>query len=106
MAAAQQQKHPPRFSTENNLGLDLTWMNAVSEWGTRARPTDRGLTLGAINTGVYGEIPEVCENDSEMARGSIPRAGAIGIGNPVREKAELWTDAVPDLYEEGIRHRW
>lgn len=106
MAAAQQQKHPPRFSTENSLGLDLTWMNAVSEWGTRARPIDKGLTLGAINLGVYGEIPEVYENDSEMARGSIPRPGAIGIGNPVREKAEVWTDTVPDLYEESIRRRW
>ena len=106
MAAAQQQKHPPRFSTENNLGLDLTWMNAVSQWGTRARPTENGLTLGAINLGVYGEIPEVYANDSEMARGSIPRPGAIGVGNPVREKAEVWTDDVPDLYEESIRRRW
>ncbi|HVA82180.1 MAG TPA: hypothetical protein VNF29_14735, partial [Candidatus Binataceae bacterium] len=97
---------PARFSTENDLGLDLTWMNVVSQWGTRARPTDKGLTLGAINIGVYGEIPEVYENDSEMARGSIPRPGAIGFGNPVREKAEVWTDTVPELYEESIRRRW
>jgi hypothetical protein len=86
--------------------MDLTWMNAVSEWGTRAKPTGKGLTLGAINVGAYGELPEVYTNDTEMPRGAIPRPGAIGFGQAVREKAEVWTDEVPEIYEESIRNRW
>ena len=37
--------------------LDLTWLDAPTEWGIRARPGKRGLTLDEISTGTYGAIP-------------------------------------------------
>ncbi|MCL6644776.1 MAG: FAD-binding protein [Dehalococcoidia bacterium] len=38
--------------------LDLSWMNVPTEWGTRAKPTKKGLTVSAINVGIYGEVPD------------------------------------------------
>ena len=55
--------------------LDLSWMNIPTEWGTRAKPTKRGLTLDAINIGKYGDVPDVWEHQTELPRGAIPIPG-------------------------------
>src|ERR671923_1220141 len=40
-----------------NGEYDLGWMQVNSEWGVRATPSKRGLTLDDINVGSYGVIP-------------------------------------------------
>ena len=86
--------------------LDLAWMNVHTEWGTRAKPTNKGLTLEAINIGIYGEVPDRWEYQTEMPRGAIAIAGVEGMGYSVYEKQELWADNAAALYEEAIQRRW
>jgi hypothetical protein len=86
--------------------LDLAWMKVPTEWGTRARPTKRGLTLEAINIGKYGEVPDVWEYQTEMPRGAVPILGVEGMGYSIYQKQELWSDNAAALYEEAIQRRW
>jgi len=86
--------------------LTLEWMNVPTEWGTRARPTKKGLTIEAINVGKYGDVPETWEYQTEMPRGAVPILGVEGMGYSVYEKQELWADNAGDLYEEAIQRRW
>jgi hypothetical protein len=86
--------------------LDLSWMNVPTEWGTRAMPTKKGLTIEALNIGKYGDVPDVWEYQTEMPRGAIPILGVEGMGYSVYEKQELWADNAGDLYEEAIQRRW
>jgi hypothetical protein len=100
-AAQQQPAAPP---------LDLSWMNRSIQWGTRA-PVHKqgGLTLGAINIGAYGEIPDHWEDRSRMPRGTFNPTGTVSPsigGYYLRDKAELWADNAPELYEEAISRRW
>lgn len=84
----------------------FAWMGKTKQWGVRVRPNKKGLTLGALNVGVYGEIPDYWEDQTRMPRGSVPRAGVPPIGYAVRAKHELWADSAADLYEEAIQRRW
>src|SRR3990172_5616541 len=86
--------------------LDLAWMNVPTEWGTRAKPTKKGLTLEAINVGKYGEVPDTWEYQTEMPRGAVAILGVEGMGYSVYQKQELWADNAAQLYEEGIQRRW
>ena len=86
--------------------LDLAWMNVPTEWGTRAKPTKKGLTLEAINIGKYGEVPDRWEYRTEMPRGAVPIAGVEAMGYTIYEKQELWADNAAGLYEEAIQRRW
>ena len=53
---------------------EFKWMEVPTEWGIRARASDPklGLTIGDLNVGTYGDIPDVWTNRSEIARGSYP----------------------------------
>ncbi len=86
--------------------LDLSWMHVPTEWGTRAKPTKKGLTLEAINIGRYGDIPDVWEFQTEMPRGAVAVAGVEAMGYTIYEKQELWSDNAAALYEEAIQRRW
>ena len=86
--------------------LDLAWMRVPTEWGTRAKPTKHGLTIGAINIGKYGDVPDVWDYQTEMPRGAVPILGVEGMGYSVYEKQELWADNAAALYEEAIQRRW
>jgi len=48
--------------TPGEYELDISWMDNMGEWGTRATPSKRGLTLADIRVGSYGELPEVSDN--------------------------------------------
>ncbi|GIT45351.1 MAG: hypothetical protein Ct9H300mP11_32870 [Chloroflexota bacterium] len=53
-------------------------MDDSPQWGTKALPGKRGLTLDDINTGFYGEVPDQSEEMTRMPRGArhvpgIPR---------------------------------
>lgn len=84
----------------------FSWMGKSRQWNTRVRPGKKGLTLGALNVGVYGEIPEHWQDQTRLPRGAIPRPGIPPIGQSVRSRHELWADSAADLYEEGIQRRW
>jgi hypothetical protein len=87
---------------------DLSWMKVPTEWGIRARASDpeMGLTIGDLNVGTYGDIPDVWYNRSEIARGSFPAAVVEDMGYTIFDKAIIWADSCVPLYEEAIRDRW
>ena len=39
--------------------LSLGWMQVPTEWGVRVKPGKKGLTLGSLNVGTYGDIPDL-----------------------------------------------
>lgn len=83
------------------------WMRDTRQWGVRAQPTARGLTLDAINIGVYGEIPDESREMTRMPRGSFAAPGLPRLDNySVNRKEELWADNASALYEEAIQRRW
>lgn len=86
---------------------NLDWMGRTLQWGTRVRPGRDGLTLGALNVGIYGEIPDEWHDLTRMPRGAYPLAGVPAIGGYTqRRKAEVWADNAAELYEEAISRRW
>lgn len=84
------------------------WMDVPTEWGIRARPADpeMGLTIGDLNVGTYGDVPDVWNVRSEIARGSYPAAALQDMGYTIFEKAPIWADCVVPLYEVAIKERW
>ena len=102
---------PPSAAAPSAAAIEVpkpnfAWMGKTKQWGVRVKPNKKGLTLGALNVGVYGEIPDYWEDQTRMPRGSVPRAGVPPIGYAVRAKHELWADSAADLYEEAIQRRW
>ncbi len=91
------------------LEVDLSWMDKTLGWGTRARPEPNGggLTIGALNIGVYADIPDHIPYRNRCPRGAwpAPEAGNIG-GYYLQDKYEQWSDLAAQLYEEGINRRW
>lgn len=87
---------------------DYSWMKVPTEWGIRARPSDpeMGLTIGDLNIGTYGDIPDVWTIRSEIARGSYPAATLEDMGYTIFDKSVVWADCVVPLYEVAIRDRW
>lgn len=86
---------------------DLGWMNKTLQWGTRVKPGKKGLTVGSINVGIYGDIPDVWEDRTRRPRGAYPIEGAVAVHHyPLNRKADLWADNAADLYEEAIQRRW
>src|SRR3990172_3896845 len=57
-------------AAQHDWPLDLSWMRVPTEWGIRARVTKRGLTVGALNVGTYGDIPDEWPYQTEMPRGA------------------------------------
>jgi hypothetical protein len=101
-----QQERMREAATTGEIPLDLSWMRVPTEWGIRARPGKKGLTVGLLNIGSYGDIPDEWPYQTEMPRGAYPIAGVPSMGYSIYEKAELWADNAPDLYEEAIQRRW
>src|SRR3970040_740971 len=70
-----------------HCALDLSWMRVPTEWGIRARVGKKGLTVGAINVGTYGDIPDEWPYQTEMPRGAYPISGVPAMGYSIYEKA-------------------
>jgi hypothetical protein len=89
--------------------IDLSWMDKTLGWGTRARPEPRGggLTIEALNIGVYADVPDHIPYRNRCPRGAYPapEAGNIG-GYYLQDKYEQWADVAGALYEEAISRRW
>lgn len=81
-------------------------MKLTRQWGVRVKPDKRGLTLNALNVGVYGEIPDYWDDETRMPRGAYPGKALAPLGYFLRHKYELWADNAADLYEEANQRRW
>jgi hypothetical protein len=77
-----------------------------TEWGVRARPGKRGLTLDDINVGSYGAVPDRARGATYRPRGAAPRSGVARVGYGVRERSEVWSDNATFLYEEAVQRQW
>ncbi len=101
-----QQERIREAAATGQPALDLSWMRVPTEWGIRARPGKKGLTVSAINVGSYADIPDEWPYQTEMPRGAHPIPGVPAMGYSIYEKAGLWADNAADLYEEAIQRRW
>lgn len=84
----------------------LDWMDKTLQWGVRVKPGKKGLTIGSLNVGVYGEIPDFWEDRTRMLRGSYTTGTSPSLPISLRSKHELWAENAADLYEEAIQRRW
>ena len=44
--------------------VDVSWLDDMGEWGIKAEPSNRGMTLADIQISSYGELPDVSENQT------------------------------------------
>src|SRR5688500_5679518 len=91
-----------------NGEYDLSWMHVNSEWGVKATPSKRGLTLDDINVGSYGVIPEdVSDSLSFAPRGADFDADDLpSMGYTLNTRAEAWAENMGKLYEEAVARQW
>jgi hypothetical protein len=75
-------------------------MHVNSEWGVRARPSKRGLTLTDINVGTYGVIPKDASHSLSFApRGAdFDPVDLPSMGYTLNTRAEVWADNLGMLY--------
>jgi hypothetical protein len=87
--------------------LDMSWSKAPTERGARPVIGEHGLTLGAINFGSYGFVPDHWPYENDTPRGAHPAADrGLPASYSIYEKVEVWADNCADLYEDAIRERW
>jgi hypothetical protein len=86
--------------------LDLSWMEPGTEWGIRARPGRRGLTIDDINVGTYGEQPDESEARSPRPRGAASRDAVPRTRYYIKHKADTWSQNASMLYEEAVQRQW
>jgi hypothetical protein len=92
---------------EQEHELDTSWMDQMGEWGIKAKPGKRGLTLAEIQVGSYGELPETTDNMTGRPRGATPRSEAYRVGAyGVRNLSEIWLENATFLYEEALQRQW
>ena len=93
-------------SEESESG-SLGWMKDSLAWGTKAQPSERGLTLEDINIGIYGQVPEQSEEMTRMPRGAFHVPGLPRLEfYPLSKKSDIWSNNAGALYEEAIQRRW
>ncbi len=84
----------------------LKWMDVAVE-RHRIKAGKHGLRLGDLNIGTYADIPDHWPYQSLLPRGATPPMSSLpGLGYTLFDKAGLWSDSAPNMYEEGIQRRW
>src|SRR5438046_3200169 len=107
MAVDTRETAAPDLRSELSPGLDLSWLDLEENWGTRAQPGKKGMTLDAIATGRYGEIPETSRNYTLRLRGTRPRPGSLRVvPYASADRADVWSDNAMMLYEEALQRQW
>ena len=86
--------------------LDLSWLDARTEQGARARPGKRGLTLDEIAIGAYGRVPDESDARTARPRGAAQRDGVPATGYYIRDAAQVWSQNATMLYEEAVQRQW
>ena len=106
--AAKKKAQPKKAPTEpKGEAKTFQWMKDTPEWGVRAQPGKRGLTLDDIAIGSYGDIPDRSEEMTRMPRGAFHVAGVPRLEfYPLSRKLDIWADNAGSLYEEAIQRRW
>lgn len=90
----------------------LGWMDREgSNWGTKVKPSSRGLTYADINRSkAYGTIPEKSEYRNFAPRGSMRDRYADQLPvieeYDVLERMQVWSDNLETLYEEAKVRQW
>jgi len=89
-------------------GLDLAWLNLPDgEWGVRAEPGRKGLTLDAIAAGRAGVVPEASRNYSMRLRGVREGKGTLRVSPYTSpSQSDVWSDNAMMLYEEAVQRQW
>ena len=82
------------------------WMGLSAEWGVRVKPGEHGLRISDLNVGIYGEVPELWDDQTRRPRGALPRPGVPPLAYNLRAKHQMWADSAANLYEEAIQRRW
>jgi hypothetical protein len=85
--------------------LDLSWLDSPADWGIRAKPGKRGLTLDEINETPYGEVPEGSGDQTMRPRGATARVGVPHLGYTLRRN-DVWSKNATLLYEEAVQRQW
>jgi hypothetical protein len=85
--------------------LDLSWLKSSADWGIKAKPGKRGLTLDEINVGPYGEVPAEAHDLTMRPRGAVTRAGVPRVGYTL-PKNDVWASNATLLYEEAVQRQW
>ena len=106
VSAAAADVEQPKLDTPDQIKPRLDWMGITHQWNTRVKPGRHGLRLGDLNVGIYGEVPDVWNDQTRNPRGAVARKGIPPVGYAIRDKADLWADSCADLYEEAIQRRW
>ena len=92
--------------------VDVSWLDDMGEWGIKAEPSNRGMTLADIQISSYGELPDVSDNQTGRPRGATARPEAYRVGDyGVNNVSEIWLDNdlsySLDLYSQENQHfRW
>lgn len=90
-----------------NGEYDLQWMNTNSEWGVKATPSKRGLTLDDINIGSYGVIPAASDSFSFAPRGADYNPDELpSMGYTLNTRPMVWAENMGKLYEEAVARQW
>ena len=99
--AAKKKAQPKKTPTEpKGEAKTFQWMKDTPEWGVRAQPGKRGLTLDDIAIGSYGDIPDRSEEMTRMPRGAFHVAGVPRLEfYPLSRKLDIWADNAGSLYE-------
>jgi hypothetical protein len=90
----------------------LHWLDtSKTAWGTKVKPSSRGLLLQDINRPkVYGTPPEVATWRNFAPRGAVREPYKSRMPTieeyDVLDKREVWSDNVEGLYEEAKARQW
>ena len=91
----------------DDFDLDLSWIDKRGEWGIKAEPDSRGLTMSDIQIGSYADAPDVSDNQTGRPRGAASRGDAFRTGGYlVRTKSDIWLSNAAMLYEEAVQRQW
>ena len=106
MAVDQQALNRAQTEEPEVPAVDLSWLNIDSEWGIRAKPGKRGLTLDEVNIGSYGRVPAESDNYGGRPRGAAARDAVPRTGYRIRDAGGVWSQNATMLYEEAVQRQW
>ncbi len=106
MAIDQDVLHKVQTEEAEVPSVDLSWLNLDTEWGIRAKPGKRGLTLDEVNIGSYGAVPRESGSQTARPRGAAARDGVPRTGYYIRDAGSVWSQNATLLYEEAVQRQW
>jgi hypothetical protein len=84
----------------------VDWTYPRGEWGMRAAPGRKGLTLAEVDRGSYAPPAERSTTATMRQRGAVERPETPRTGRHWDRKAETWAASIAMLYEEAQARQW